>query len=79
MTNAPYEVIFHRYFSKLTPHLRELYRGRLNMSEFEIQELVLAFEGIRDEINSRWENHAAGSRRRLERSSCIWTTSIRGI
>lgn len=62
MNRRPYEVIFHRYFSRLPQYQRDLYRGRLNMGQFEIQELAAAFEGIRDEINSRWGIHA----RRIE-------------
>lgn len=58
MTNVPYEVIFHRYFSRLPKHLRDVYRGRLNLDKFEIPELANAFGGIQKEINSRWTHHA---------------------
>jgi hypothetical protein len=58
MTRDQYEIIFHGYFSRLPDYLREVYRGRLKMSDFEIQELADAFESIRQEINSRWESHA---------------------
>jgi hypothetical protein len=54
MCEPNHELIFDRYFSTLPPKWRNVYRGRLDLSKFEVPEWADALKSAKDEINARW-------------------------
>lgn len=55
---TPQELTFDAFLKSLPRPLGDIFRGRLEISKFEVQELASAFNGIKQEINARWRTHS---------------------